>query len=52
MRVTAAIAVLVDTGFWVPAILGSIAKLAILRLFRVAESKLPSERYTHHHLRF
>src|SRR5215470_897912 len=50
--VTAAIGILVGIGFWVPAILGSIATLAILSVFRIAESKLPTEFYAHHHLRF
>jgi putative Mg2+ transporter-C (MgtC) family protein len=36
----------------VPAILGSIATLAVLSVFRLIESKLPSEFYAHHHLRF
>jgi putative Mg2+ transporter-C (MgtC) family protein len=45
-------AVLVGIGFWVPAILGTIATLAVLSLFRVIESRLPSEFYAHHHLRF
>jgi putative Mg2+ transporter-C (MgtC) family protein len=50
--VTAAIGVLVGIGFWVPAIFGTIATLAVLSLFRVIESRLPSEFYAHHHLRF
>lgn len=50
--VTAAIGVLVGIGFWVPAILGTIATLAVLSVFRVIESWLPSEFYAHHHLRF
>jgi putative Mg2+ transporter-C (MgtC) family protein len=50
--VTASIGVLVGIGFWVPAILGTIATLAVLSLFRVIESRLPSEFYAHHHLRF
>jgi putative Mg2+ transporter-C (MgtC) family protein len=40
--VTAAIGVLVGIGFWVPAILGTIATLAVLSLFRVIESRLPA----------
>src|SRR4029079_19676894 len=50
--VTAAIGVLVGIGFWVPAILGTIATLSVLSVFRVIESRLPSEFYAHHHLRF
>src|SRR5689334_8455712 len=50
--VTAAIGVLVGIGFWMPALLGTVATLAILAGFRVIESRLPSEFYAHHHLRF
>src|SRR5438270_7413055 len=50
--VTASIGVLVGIGFWVPAILGTIATLSVLSVFRVIESRLPSEFYAHHHLRF
>jgi putative Mg2+ transporter-C (MgtC) family protein len=50
--VTASIGVLVGIGFWVPAVLGTIATLAVLSVFRVIESRLPSEFYAHHHLRF
>lgn|SRR5215510_4026782 len=35
-----------------PPILGTIATLAVLSVFRLIESKLPSESYAHHHLRF
>ena len=50
--VTAAIGVLVGIGFWFAAILGALATLAILSLFRFIESKLPSEFYAHHVLSF
>jgi putative Mg2+ transporter-C (MgtC) family protein len=50
--VTAAIGVLVGIGFWVPAVLGTIATLAVLSGFRWIENRLPSEFYAHHHLRF
>jgi putative Mg2+ transporter-C (MgtC) family protein len=50
--VTASIGILVGIGFWVPAVLGTIATLAILSVFRVVENRLPSEFYAHHHLRF
>jgi putative Mg2+ transporter-C (MgtC) family protein len=50
--VTAAIGVLVGIGFWFPAIIGALATLAILSLFRFIESKLPSEFYAHHVLSF
>src|SRR6478736_2814183 len=50
--VTASIGVLVGIGFWFPAILGTVATLAVLSVFRAIESWLPSEFYAHHHLRF
>jgi putative Mg2+ transporter-C (MgtC) family protein len=50
--VTASIGVLVGIGFWVPAVLGTIATLVALSLFRIIENRLPSEFYAHHHLRF
>jgi putative Mg2+ transporter-C (MgtC) family protein len=50
--VTAAIGILVGIGFWYPAILGGIATLAVLSLFRFIEARLPSEFYAHHTLRF
>ena len=50
--VTASIGILVGIGFWFPAILGTIATLAVLGVFRAIENRLPSEFYAHHHLRF
>jgi putative Mg2+ transporter-C (MgtC) family protein len=50
--VTASIGILVGIGFWVPAILGTIATLVVLSVFRVIENRLPSEFYAHHHVRF
>ena len=50
--VTAAIGILVGIGFWMPALVGTAATLAVLGLFRVVENRLPSEFYAHHHLRF
>src|SRR5207342_3129004 len=50
--VTASIGVLVGIGFWVPAVLGTIATLVVLSLFRIIENRLPTEFYAHHHLRF
>jgi phospholipase C len=44
--------ILVGIGFWFPAVLGALATLAVLSAFRVIESRLPSEFYAHHHLRF
>src|SRR5437762_4987681 len=50
--VTASIGILIGIGFWFPAILGTIATLAVLSAFRAIENRLPSEFYAHHHLRF
>jgi putative Mg2+ transporter-C (MgtC) family protein len=50
--VTAAIGILIGIGFWYAAILGAVATLAILALFRFVESRLPSEFYAHHVLCF
>src|SRR6202171_6487500 len=50
--VTAAIGILVGIGFWFAAIVGAVAALIVLALFRYIESQLPSEFYAHHMLRF
>lgn len=50
--ITAAIGILVGIGFWYAAILGAIATLIVLALFRFIEAHLPSEFYAHHMLRF
>jgi putative Mg2+ transporter-C (MgtC) family protein len=50
--VTAAIGILVGIGFWYVALLGTLATLAILALFRFIESRLPAEFYAHHVLCF
>ena len=50
--VTAAIGILVGIGFWFAAIVGAVATLVVLALFRVIEARLPSEFYAHHTLRF
>ena len=50
--ITAAIGILVGIGFWLAAIVGAIATLTVLSLFRLIEAKLPSEFYAHHMLRF
>lgn len=50
--ITASIGILVGIGFWYAAILGAIATLAVLSVFRIIEAKLPSEFYAHHTLRF
>jgi putative Mg2+ transporter-C (MgtC) family protein len=50
--VTAAIGILVGIGFWFAAIVGAVATLIVLALFRFVETHLPSEFYAHHMLRF
>jgi putative Mg2+ transporter-C (MgtC) family protein len=50
--VTSAIGILIGIGFWFAAILGAIATLTTLSLFRFIENRLPSEFYAHHTLRF
>jgi putative Mg2+ transporter-C (MgtC) family protein len=49
---TASIGILIGIGFWIAAILGALATLLVLSVFRAIENKLPSEFYAHHHLRF
>src|SRR6188508_2358447 len=50
--VTAAIGILVGIGFWFAAIVGAVAVLIVLAVFRLIEGKMPSEFYAHHMLRF
>jgi putative Mg2+ transporter-C (MgtC) family protein len=50
--VTAAIGILVGIGFWFAAVVGAFAALIVLALFRYIETRLPSEFYAHHMLRF
>jgi putative Mg2+ transporter-C (MgtC) family protein len=50
--VTAAIGILVGVGFYLAAVLGAVATLMILSVFRYVENKLPAEFYAHHMLRF
>ena len=50
--VTAAIGILVGIGFWYPAILGAVAVLLVLAIFRLIEARLPSQFYAQHMLRF
>ena len=49
---TAAIGILVGVGFYLPAIIGSFATLIILGVFRTVETRLPSEFYAHHTIKF
>jgi putative Mg2+ transporter-C (MgtC) family protein len=50
--ITAAIGILVGVGFWFAAIVGAVATLMVLAIFRLIEARLPSEFYAHHMLRF
>jgi putative Mg2+ transporter-C (MgtC) family protein len=50
--VTSAIGILVGVGFYLAAVLGAIATLVILSVFRYIEGKVPSEFYAHHILAF
>jgi putative Mg2+ transporter-C (MgtC) family protein len=50
--ITAAIGILVGVGFYFAAVLGAVATLAVLAMFRWIERRLPSEFYAHHMLRF
>jgi putative Mg2+ transporter-C (MgtC) family protein len=50
--ITAAIGILIGIGFYFAAVIGAAIALAVLGLFRFIESKLPSEFYAHHVLRF
>src|SRR5262245_5064313 len=50
--VTSAIGILIGIGFWIPALMGAIATLAVLSALRAIENRLPAEFYIHHHLRF
>ena len=50
--ITAGIGILVGIGFWFAAIVGALATLMVLALFRIIEARLPSEFYAHHTLRF
>src|SRR3954451_2858245 len=50
--ITSAIGILVGVGFWFAAVVGAIAALIVLALFRYIEARLPSEFYAHHAIRF
>jgi putative Mg2+ transporter-C (MgtC) family protein len=49
---TAAIGILVGVGFYLPAVIGSVATLIVLGVFRTIEARFPSEFYAHHTIRF
>lgn len=50
--VTAALGILIGVGFWTPALIGAIATLVVLGVFRIIEDRMPSEIHADHHLRF
>jgi putative Mg2+ transporter-C (MgtC) family protein len=50
--ITSAIGILIGIGFWFAAIVGAVATLVVLALFRLVEANLPSEFYAQHTLRF
>jgi putative Mg2+ transporter-C (MgtC) family protein len=50
--ITAAIGILVGVGFYLPAVVGTIATILVLSAFRAIEGRLPSEFYAHHSIRF
>lgn len=50
--VTSAIGILIGIGFYFLAIVGALATLTVLALFRLIERKLPSEFYCQHSLKF
>lgn len=50
--ITAAIGILFGIGFYFPAILVTILTLGILSLFRKIESRMPTQSYAHHAIRF
>ena len=50
--VTSAIGILIGIGFYFLAVVGALATLTVLSLFRLIERRLPSEYYAHHTLKF
>src|SRR4051812_40538297 len=48
--VTAAIGILIGIGFYLPALVGTVATILVLSAFRAIERTLPSEFYAHHAL--
>ena len=49
---TAAIGILFGIGFWVPAIIATVATIGTLSAFRWIEAKIPSQIYAQHIIRF
>src|SRR3712207_800441 len=50
--VTAAIGILVGIGFYLPALVGTLATILVLSAFLAIERRLPSQYYAHHTLKF
>jgi len=50
--ITAVIGIMVGVGFYFAAVLGALATVAILSLFRVVEQYMPTQLYAHHSLTF
>jgi len=50
--ITAALGILYGVGFYVPALLGTVATLGTLSAFRWVEAQMPSQFYAHHVIRF
>jgi putative Mg2+ transporter-C (MgtC) family protein len=50
--ITAAIGVLMGSGLYYPAVLGTVATLGVLAAFRWIENRIPSHRFAHHRVRF
>ncbi len=50
--ITASLGILIGIGFWLPAIIGTLATLLILSAFLWLERRLPTEFYAHHHVSF
>ncbi len=50
--ITAALGILFGVGFFYPAVLGTVATLGTLQVFRWIEAKMPSQAYAHFVLRF
>ena len=50
--ITAAIGVLMGSGMYYPAIVGTVATVGVLAAFRWIENRIPSHRFAHHRVRF
>ena len=52
LTTAASIWILVGTGLYFPSLLATLITLGVLSLFRTVESRIPSQSYALHHLRF